>query len=72
MSADRSPSTVRHLAGLALAAITTGALILLWTDGLPFLRGTMFQDLRYVAYGVGVLVILVAADRLSSLLIDRL
>lgn len=72
MSADRPPSTLRHAAGLGLAAATTGALVLLWTHGLPFLRGTIFQDLRYIAYGLGAIAILWAADRLSSLLIDKL
>lgn len=71
MNVERPLSLTRHAAGLMLAAATAGALVLLWTHGLPLLRGTVFQDLRYVAYGLGAIAILWAADRLASLLTGR-
>ncbi|WP_159953001.1 hypothetical protein [Rhizobium sp. 18065] len=66
MSQDGKPSLLRHLLGLAVAAGLKWLLVILWSYGPIFLRGTAFQDLFTIAYVVAAFGILTLTERIAS------
>lgn len=68
MSGENRVSLVRHLAGLAFAAGIIVCLVVLWTYGLPYLRGTVFEDLSSIVFAVAVIAFLTLADRIARAL----
>lgn len=66
MSEDTRPSRLRHLSGLAFVAGLVWSLVILWSSGPMFLRGTIFQDLFMIAYVVAAFGVLTLAERIAS------
>jgi hypothetical protein len=71
MSEDTRPSRLRHLSGLVFVAGLVWSLVILWSSGPKFLRGTIFQDLTLVAYIVAAFALLTLAERIASALTKR-
>jgi hypothetical protein len=65
VSAEKRLSLFRHVAGLAFAAVATACLAVLWTDGLTYLRGTVFEDLSSIVFAVVAIAFLTLADRIA-------
>ncbi|MFB2553485.1 hypothetical protein [Ensifer soli] len=68
MSDEKKLSVVHHLAGLSLVAGIVVCLAALWVYGLPFLRGSVFNDLFLIIYAVVAFGFLTMADRLANAL----
>jgi hypothetical protein len=66
MSEDARPSRLRHLLGLVFVAGLVWSLVILWSSGPTFLRGTIFQELSVIAYLVAALGVLTLAERIAS------
>ncbi len=66
MSEDARPSRLRHLLGLVFVAGLVWSLVILWSSGPTFLRGTIFQELSVIAYLVAAFGVLTLAARIAS------
>lgn len=71
MSGEKRLPVAHHLAGLAFVAGIIVCLAALWVYGLPFLRGTIFNDLSLIIYAVAATGFLTLAERVANALLRR-
>lgn len=62
----KTKSPVRHLVGLSVALLALAAILWVWQDGLGVLNGTIFSELRYLAFAGFVVVFLTAVNKVTD------
>ncbi|MBD1548133.1 hypothetical protein [Roseibium aggregatum] len=63
---EKTKSPVRHLVGLTAAVLALAVILWAWQDGLNFLNGTVFSELRYLAFAGFVVVFLTAVNKVMD------
>lgn len=63
---EKTKSPVRHLVGLAVAVLALAVILWAWRDGLPYLNGTVFSELRYLAFAGFVVAFLTAVNKVTD------
>ena len=62
------PRLLRLVLALGVPLVLCGLLAVLWLEGIPLLRGSVFWELRYLLFVIAGFAILGLANRLAALL----
>ncbi|WP_346909860.1 hypothetical protein [uncultured Roseibium sp.] len=56
----------RHLIGLSVTILALAIIVWVWRDGLNYLNGTIFSEMRYLAFAGFVVVFLTAVNKVTD------
>ena len=62
----KTKSPVKHLVGLTAAVLALAVIVWAWRDGLSYLNGTIFSEMRYLAFAGFVVVFLTAVNKVTD------
>lgn len=71
MTEDEHGAATRHFIGLTVTALAIGLIVLVWSYGLDYLNGSIFEELRYVIFIAFVIGLLSGLQNLHFRLMER-
>ena len=71
MSENEQGAGTHHFIGLTVSTLAIGLIVLVWSYGLDYLNGTIFEELRYVIFTAFVIGLLSGLQNLLSRLVNR-